>query len=480
LDPYIQNQQAIDELAQIPGASSTPAFATLQQNQETLRGILKVTTGVSQQMNQTDTSAYTTAAKSSLLSLQHFLHTLSQRLPVITIIAALFSCTLAVWMSVQGVLAFQRTQRTIRQGGGGKRLGPKRWHPQQWTVSLAMKFCGLQTGSAIFGFLLAFVTMLVFLFLLSWGEFWKFLLTLGGPLFVPVSVVLAILQDCFLESYIGDSKMSNRYCMQHRTPCTIRYTTYTQYTTHSTNTISTTHSTNAISTNAISCRYWITDRRAWTLYSVFMIVLSVITGMFFAVPRFLCLFVFSIASISRLDYSLFPDRYISEDKGFSSYMALQMLTHRHQSPVLHAFARVHFDEAAFAKDVALQPREDVDIATKAAEEGGGEGCGRGGGGVGEGGKRVLGTRSLIVRNRWHLAYSLVNNPSIIGMRRGWGADDTDGNAGATSEGARGRTSDDERQNIREEGTQVENPVAAAVGIEMTSTGRVTEDEVLEF
>ena len=60
-------------------------------------------------------------------------------------------------------------------------------------------------------------------------------------------------------------------------------------------------------------------------------------GLFFAVKRFVFLCSFAIAGISRLDSTLFPDYAVSLDTGYMAFMSLQMLAHRHQSPVLHAF-----------------------------------------------------------------------------------------------------------------------------------------------
>jgi hypothetical protein len=389
-----QNEQALNELAKIPGVDSQQ-LATLNRTQAILSRTLQQTQSISQHLGPAgniDTAVYTNSAKASLLNAQNFLRTLGMRLPIITVVAALVSLAVSAALLVQGVRQFQRHQRIIRRGEGPATLGPARWLEREFTVSKAMQYCGLQTGSSIFAFLLAFVLALTVLFMITWKDFWLFLIDVGGAAFVPVSVALSIIQVFVLENYVGN--------------------------------------------RIVSDRYWIKNRHDWTLYSVFMIVLSVITGLFFAVKRFFFLCAFAIASISRLDSTLFPDYAVSLDTGYMAFMSLQMLAHRHQSPVLHAF--VHSYSASTGGEFLRSKGAAGDGPLMPASKEGAEQQPQRG--------ATLVPAARIARNRWHLAFSLVRNPSLVSMRGGWkdGDEEPDGGAEAF----------------------VENPAAAAPGIEM--------------
>jgi len=145
------------------------------------------------------------------------------------------------------------------------------------------------------------------------------------------------------------------------------------------------------------CRYWVSNPRGWTLYSVAMVCINIITGFFFAFKRFVLLTALSVVAVCRLDCTIFPDSIVTLDTGFSSFMALLAISHRHRSPIISIFVRL-------CQDISN---------SNSNSNSGNDGNSSSGDGV------VLQTsnRRKCRRNKWHLLYTLLNNPSLIELRR---------------------------------------------------------------
>ena len=356
----------------------------------------------------------------------------------------LFSIAVSMFLAKEGVLAYRDTQRTTRQGtassskavagsrisssggagsrgipalakvigrgqqqemkpatrskqngdcnGGVESDGAQPQQPPQaaCTLSKANKFIGLQIGSSIFGsMLVGFASFPIFFFCL-WTESYKFIFRFND-FSVPVGLILTLVQ-LFLENYIGDRRMSDGF--------------------------------------------WVKRRETWVLYAGMVVCLNMITGIFFALKRFVLLSVGSIAAVSRLDYTTFPAAFVASDTGYCSYMALQGLSHRNSAAAIFVGVLTG-DGDGERPDGWLT--SDSDGASEMHELPS---------------ARRARQRN---RNRWHLAYSkstaarsvfllvlycsliyspssfsaLLNNPSLIELRRHVNAS----NAGSSGEAA---------------------------------------------
>jgi len=219
-------------------------------------------------------------------------------------------------------------------------------------------------GSSAFGFSLVYICFLVTGFLLTWGEFWSYLWQIGGSL-ITTSLVLSVIQVYVLEKFIGGRLLSDGYR--------------------------------------------IVEPRRWTLYAACMLCLSLSTGLLFALNRTLQLYALSLASIFRLDFTSFSPSFASLDAGFSAFMGVQMLWHRHHSPVLHV---AHEAFACGAKHGGVNspgnsPRPQDEGASQMSSNGSQSTTP----------PRDGASINHRARSRWHLAFTLHNNPAIQSERK---------------------------------------------------------------
>jgi hypothetical protein len=156
----------------------------------------------------------------------------------------------------------------------------------------------------------------------------------------------------------------------------------------------------------LSDGFWIKRPVEWTWLNSILIIGSTITGLYFSMLRLFLLMLFAFSSIFSLDYSLFPERFKCLDYGYCSFLSVAGLALRHGSPPLQTMARIykaehkveHTEQANLPSDATAQ-------ANRLAS------TGLAGGGT------PSSTANKLSRNRWHLAVTLLNNPSIIPLRK---------------------------------------------------------------
>ena len=132
----------------------------------------------------------------------------------------------------------------------------------------------------------------------------------------------------------------------------------------------------------LSDGYRVSKPGAWTWFSATCSLAAVITGVIASVLRFAYLVFISLASVFVLDATYFPAGLVSYDSGYSAFMSVVAMQHRHRSPVLTTAGDVVFGADA-RRDAVHQQRSPA---------------------------------SLRARQRWQLALTLFNNPSTMQLR----------------------------------------------------------------
>ena len=128
----------------------------------------------------------------------------------------------------------------------------------------------------------------------------------------------------------------------------------------------------------LSDGYWIFKPEAWTWFSSVCALASVITGIVASVKRFIILIAISLASVFKLDATYFPHLLVSFDSGYTAFMSVAAMQHRHRSPVLSMAREKMFDNSK---------------STQAPS-----------------------ATTLRNRTRWQLALTLFNNPNLAQLR----------------------------------------------------------------
>ena len=223
------------------------------------------------------------------------------------------------------------------------------------------KFIGLQIGSVLFGYAVIVLILWPILALAFNRHFWAWVWANG---YIPVSLVITVFQLYFLDRIVGNRWLSNGY--------------------------------------------WIRNPGGWTLFSTVVMMSSVVTGLAASVKRFVFLIAFALGSVLRLDSTRFPSRLVSYDQGYSSFMSVIMLRHRHCSPVISVARELRF---GLGKRGLAPSDNDTEPHTASKSE-----------------------AQKRARTRWHLAYTLLNNPQLIYGRQ-QAADPEQHAGGAGDEGS---------------------------------------------
>eukprot|EP00937_MAST-01D_sp_MAST-1D-sp2_P003940 g3940.t1 len=231
---------------------------------------------------------------------------------------------------------YREVQRALRMGGAAEMGRHRPFKMGQYKVTAANKYVGLHLGSCVFGYAVLVLTLTPLLTLLFSPDTWSGALTYANNL-APASLAITVIQLC-LDQYVGNRQLSNGY--------------------------------------------WIRKPAAWGWFSAVCALPSVITGIVASIKRFAYLLVIALASVVTLDSTMFPPAFTSLDSGYSAFMAVAALQHRHRSPVLTT-AR----EAVFSPGCPRAPPSD---GTSAA--------------------------ALRARSRWQLAATLLNNPALTALR----------------------------------------------------------------
>jgi hypothetical protein len=137
---------------------------------------------------------------------------------------------------------------------------------------------------------------------------------------------------------------------------------------------------------------WIKRPVLWTWVMSLSTIASIISGFFVAIRRFITQIGLAVVGIFTLDRSIFPKELAMFDDGYLSYMSAATLANRHRAPAITFWT----DEAAYD---ATTNYERIGIVAR------------------RGDRELKSGKFLRARNRWQLALTLVNNPSIIPLRR---------------------------------------------------------------
>ena len=320
------------------------------------------------------------------------------------VVANLVALFTACSLGTRTLFRYRDVQQLLRRGRSCSMGADRPFHKLKYTVSLANKFVGLHLGSVLFGYIIITLSLLIVLSFLfnplfyEWAWGWQ-----QGS--VPVGLIVAFFQIFVLDRYVGDRWLSDGY--------------------------------------------WIDKPVRWTWYSSVVVMASVITGLVASVKRFVFLTAFSLASVMVLDTTRFPTDFANFDQGYTSFMAVAMLNHRHKSPVLAMARDLRFGKCNVSAeqdegggggggDDGDEARRDEEAAALAAGE-------SGGGGDPEDQLTVATTcayhrpparpnrrlssaapplcscppkqKHQRAKTRWHLAFTMLNNPQLV-MDRG--------------------------------------------------------------
>jgi hypothetical protein len=316
------------------------AAVSLCQNLDSMRFTL---TGLQEIANTLDVQIQLNT--NSLMLMLEFLEDVStslrSALPYIIPFSAMLAMVATVMQMKRSIYGFRETAIDIRSGKGPA-VHREYWVPSNWTVTKANKFCGLQIGSTIAGFSLVLSVTALLTFIITWDGFWKAIWD-NFAVTLTTALVVTTMQMLLFEMAIGERILSDKFR--------------------------------------------ILRPRLWTVYSAFMLCLSITTGIAFALTRAVILMCLSFFNVFRLDHTTFPATLASLDSGFSAFMGLQMLWHRHQSPILHAFMDGNTSGAS-------NPAEGGELKTNPTQ-----------------------ITSKHIRNKWQLALTLHNNPGLASHRK---------------------------------------------------------------
>jgi hypothetical protein len=302
-----------------------------------------------------DTSALTEAAMTSKLqSVQNVLEILLSvsdalflYVPLAGGIGFTVSLLVSTFLSIRLSWVFRKRVKNIREGNF------------KWTATgkssaklmTATKFTGIQCGTIAAGYVMISLSLIVFITPLCLQAFWAWLAT---PTMVSLitTVLFAAAFQIGLDRLVGNVYMTDQF--------------------------------------------WVKRPRAWAWFSSMLMIISVFSGLFFAVKRFVFLAAISMGSLMTLEFSIFPEALQDMDTGFQSFQSMAMLCLRHQSPMSSFFRRWGAEVRDRRRDMGMEMQMQEVPA---------------GSGVGGSGSRGL--RSRKAQQKWHMALTLINNPDLI-------------------------------------------------------------------
>ena len=303
------------------------------------------------------------------------------------------------------------------------------WEPANFIITRAPTLLGVQFSSAIVGFFLLSAVVAAVLLLLTYQPLIDFVIFGDANPLVIQLVIMKVVQMVVLDRVLTRGQLLDRV-------------------------------------NKGGRLYSVTDDGGnviqrpvmWSWLSSVLLLFGFVTGVMSAVTRFVFHIVVSIVALFRLDQTIFPKRYIGFDAGYCAFMSVVMLRHRHTNPIWSAFLETYREVSANNNKVAHAVAE-TRAHLKRTNSGAGAGV--------DGGKaeadaaaeeksrkgtlaypvafdalsdadktamveaasrsgyawrgRATTLKQRQARARWHLAYSLLNNPQLIPMRRQGGA-----------------------------------------------------------
>ncbi|XP_062517421.1 stimulated by retinoic acid gene 6 protein-like [Corticium candelabrum] len=138
----------------------------------------------------------------------------------------------------------------------------------------------------------------------------------------------------------------------------------------------------------------ISNRRLFHSISFFSFFYNALIGLFSCLRRILTGLVLGLLLIDRLDRCTLPNGWEGFDPGYRSYVGYLLLEHSYSNPYLVTFLYL-----LRRKDCSRATVDEVELY-----------------GVHSNTSQFLSYRSRITRNRWLVAYTLINNPSLLKYR----------------------------------------------------------------
>jgi hypothetical protein len=303
----------------------------------------------------------------------------SRRLRPLLFTSSIVALLAAVYTIGRSVLRFRRVRIAVRKGQSSVGNTTNLQNNQNWTVSKANKFVGIQAGAIISGFVFVYCIVFIVLFVLSSEQLW---LLLWDNISVIVVVAFgSLVQIVFLDLIVGNRWLSNGF--------------------------------------------WITRPFYWSWFNSFMTFASLITGLLYSVKRFAMLILVALRAAFLLDETIFPDFMKSLDTGHASFMSVIFLQHRHNHPILMHLSDffqtrlVSFEHASCSacssdrgsRTTLSASCEDTlhlfsnPIFDPTSLES-----------LKSNPSHAINMKKVRARTRWKLAFTLINNPGLIADR----------------------------------------------------------------
>ncbi|KAL3868070.1 hypothetical protein ACJMK2_040907 [Sinanodonta woodiana] len=141
----------------------------------------------------------------------------------------------------------------------------------------------------------------------------------------------------------------------------------------------------------------IDNRKAHDLFKFFMLFVNLSIGVLVFLRRLFSSIILGIFLIPRMDRSMFPKGFESDDKCYMNYIGMLMVDFSHNNPIMRVFCSILLKTSAEKHDPTIQNFTYCSLGLQSSQ------------------RQFQGhSRS---RRRWLVAYTLMNNPSIIGMRK---------------------------------------------------------------
>jgi hypothetical protein len=142
----------------------------------------------------------------------------------------------------------------------------------------------------------------------------------------------------------------------------------------------------------------INNRRLFHILSFFLFFYNTLIGLFSCLRRIFTGMALGTVLVDRLDRSTLPRGWESFDPGFRSYMGYLLLEHTYSNPYLSTFLFLLQKETARAKLTTggIKQPADTEMHSNSVQ--------------------FLSCHSKLMRNKWMVAYTLINNPSLLMLR----------------------------------------------------------------
>ncbi|XP_062499513.1 stimulated by retinoic acid gene 6 protein-like isoform X2 [Corticium candelabrum] len=138
----------------------------------------------------------------------------------------------------------------------------------------------------------------------------------------------------------------------------------------------------------------VNNRRLFHMFGYFFFFYNTLIGIFSALRRLITSLVLGTIMLDRLDRSTLPRGWESLDKGFKSYVSFIVMEHEFCNPYVATF--IYLLQQSRNK----QSNKQTELVSAHTNSGG-----------------FITHKSRLNRNRWLVAYTLINNPALLANRR---------------------------------------------------------------